>query len=218
MLAMFALQAYLFSGEVETLPHSDFRRCCTPARSRKCRSASRSSAAPSTAGIDDVLGKARAEAARGHGDGPRAFSSVRVADPSLVQELEAAHVRFTGQMDNKVLGTVLSWVLPALIFFAIWSLLIRRIGGAAGGLMEIGKSKAKVYMQTETGVTFADVAGIDEAKQELAEIVDFLRSRAATSAWAARFPRACCCSARRAPARRRWRGRWPARPGCPSSA
>lgn len=176
MLAMFALQAYLFSGEVETLPYSDFKALLHAGKIEEVSVGEQViSGTFSTAGIDDVLGKARAEAARGHGDGPRAFSSVRVADPSLVQELEAAHVRFTGQMDNKVLGTVLSWVLPALIFFAIWSLLIRRIGGAAGGLMEIGKSKAKVYMQTETGVTFADVAGIDEAKQELAEIVDFLK-------------------------------------------
>jgi cell division protease FtsH len=72
-------------------------------------------------------------------------------------------------------STLLSWVLPAVIFFALWGFFIRRVG-AASGVLEIGKSKAKVYMEKQTGVTFDDVAGIDEAKEELMEVVEFLKN------------------------------------------
>src|SRR3972149_5968324 len=73
------------------------------------------------------------------------------------------------------LGEFLYWVLPAVVFFALWGFFIRRMG-AASGIMEIGKSKAKVYMEKQTGVTFDDVAGIDEARQELMEVVEFLKN------------------------------------------
>jgi len=77
-------------------------------------------------------------------------------------------------VENTWLSTLLAWVLPALVFFGLWALLVRRMG-PQGGLMAIGKSKAKVYVERSTGVTFEDVAGIDEARGELEEIVDFLR-------------------------------------------
>src|SRR5208282_113329 len=88
-----------------------------------------------------------------------------------------AKVRFSGQVQNRWLSALLGWVAPALIFFLIWGLLMRRMsGGQLGGLMDIGKSKAKVFVQKETGVHFTDVAGIDEAKDELVEVVDFLKN------------------------------------------
>ena len=112
---------------------------------------------------------------KGAGQGPHVFTTVRVDDPGLIQDLEAAKVRFSGQVENKLLATILSWVVPAVIFFALWGFLMKRMG-AGGGMMEIGKSKAKVYMEKQTGVTFADVAGIDEAKAELMEVVEFLKT------------------------------------------
>ena len=73
------------------------------------------------------------------------------------------------------LSVLLSWVLPVLLFFGLWLLLLRRVG-SQGGLMALGKSKARVYVEHQTGVSFDDVAGIDEAQHELVEIVDFLKA------------------------------------------
>ena len=84
-------------------------------------------------------------------------------------------MRYTAATENRWLSTLLSWVLPAVIFVLVWNFMMRRAGGQMGSMMAIGESKAKVYVQSETGVHFADVAGIDEAKEELMEIVQFLR-------------------------------------------
>src|SRR4029450_1305134 len=104
----------------------------------------------------------------------RRFVTVQLGDPTLIPELETAGVQFQGRIESRWLGTLLSWIVPALVFVAIWGFLMRRTG-TASGLMSIGKSKAKVYVEQATGVTFDDVAGMDEARAELMEIVDFLK-------------------------------------------
>jgi len=105
------------------------------------------------------------------------FVVARVPDANLVAELQAAKVKFAGRIENRWLSTLLSWVAPAVIFVVIWSLFMRRMGGGQmGSMMDVGKSKAKVYVQKNLDVTFADVEGIDEAKEELMEVVDFLKS------------------------------------------
>jgi len=116
------------------------------------------------------------------------FVTVRIDDPDLVRELETAKVRFAGVVESKWLSTLLSWIVPAVIFFALWSVLMKRMGGA-GGMLEIGKSKAKVYVEKQTGVTFADVAGVDEAKEELKEVVEFLKNRDRYGRLGARIPK-----------------------------
>ncbi|MBI1894628.1 MAG: ATP-dependent metallopeptidase FtsH/Yme1/Tma family protein [Candidatus Rokubacteria bacterium] len=126
-------------------------------------------------GLEGLVSKEKLEELKKFGQGEHRFVTVRVDDPTLVQELEASKVRFTGQLENTWLPTLLSWILPALIFFGLWGFFMKRMG-AASGVLEIGKSKAKVYMEKQTGVTFADVAGIDEAKGELMEIVEFLKT------------------------------------------
>jgi len=103
------------------------------------------------------------------------FETVRVEDPGLTAELEKAKVPFKGEVNNNWLPTILSWVVPVALFFLLWSYLGKKMGSAGSGLMQIGKSKAKVYIEKTTGVTFADVAGIDEAEEEVAEIVGFLK-------------------------------------------
>ena len=106
---------------------------------------------------------------------PFAFATVRVEDPGLTAELEAAKIPFKGEVTSNWLPTLLSWVVPVALFFLLWSYLGRKMGSGSGGLMQIGKSKAKVYIEKKTGVTFADVAGIDEAEEEVAEVVGFLK-------------------------------------------
>lgn len=101
----------------------------------------------------------------------------RVEDPQLTAQLDAAKVRYTAAKENRWLSTLMSWVLPAVIFVLVWNVLMRKgMGSHMGSMMEVGQSKAKVYVQSQTGVKFTDVAGIDEAKEELMEVVEFLRN------------------------------------------
>jgi cell division protease FtsH len=104
------------------------------------------------------------------------FTTVRVEDPDLVKELNARGVKFTGVIESTFLRDLLSWVIPALIFGGIWFFLIRRFGQGQKGFMTVGQSKAKIYAEKDTKVTFADVAGVDEAKEELREVIDFLKT------------------------------------------
>jgi cell division protease FtsH len=103
--------------------------------------------------------------------------TIRV-DPDFARDLAQYDVKFSGVVESKLIGSLLSWVIPTLIFFAIWMFLVRRMmeKQGPGGLMSVGKSKAKVYVETDTKVTFDDVAGVDEAKDELMEIVAFLKN------------------------------------------
>jgi cell division protease FtsH len=109
-------------------------------------------------------------------DGLKDFVTTRV-DPELAQSLDKHGVVYTGAIESTWLRDLLSWIIPAIFFVGIWMFAIRRMGqGGLGGLMAIGKSRAKVYVEKETKVTFADVAGVDEVKEELVEIVNFLKN------------------------------------------
>jgi cell division protease FtsH len=129
----------------------------------------------SSDGLESLLAPQKLEELKRLGDGPHRFVAARVEDPGLVAELEQANVKFAGHVENLWLSTLLSWVLPAVVFAGVWILLMRRFGPQQG-LMTIGKSKARVYVEHTTGVTFDDVAGIDEARGELMEVVDFLKN------------------------------------------
>jgi cell division protease FtsH len=123
-------------------------------------------------------------------NGKTAFVTTPVA-PELAARLNEAGVTYAGAVENTWFTTLLSWVLPALVFVGIWMFVIRRMSNrlGAGGLMSIGKSKAKVYIETDIKVTFADVAGVDEAKAELQEVVDFLQNPAEYGRLGARMPK-----------------------------
>jgi cell division protease FtsH len=99
-------------------------------------------------------------------------------EPDLAERLSGYQVPYSRVIESTFLRDVLSWLLPAVLFFAVWLFLFRRLAErqGMGGFMTIGKSRAKVYVQTDTGVTFDDVAGVDESKEELHEVVDFLKN------------------------------------------
>ena len=107
--------------------------------------------------------------------GPEDFQTVRVVDPDLVKQLEARHVKYTGKVDSKWLTNIISWIIPLVFFFILWRILFSRIGPETS-VMSFGKSRAKIYAEKEKKITFVDVAGIDEAKEELQEVVEFLKS------------------------------------------
>jgi len=123
-------------------------------------------------------------------DGRTLFITTRV-EPELAGKLAAHGVTVTGVVESTWLRDLLSWILPVLFFFGVWMFVFRRIAErqGMGGLMSIGKSKAKVYMEREVKVTFGDVAGVDEAKEELREIVDFLKQPRSYGRLGARVPK-----------------------------
>src|SRR5271157_2757353 len=122
--------------------------------------------------------------------GKKYFTTTRV-DPAVAGELQKYGIDYTGSTGENLLRDLLSWVLPILIFFGIWAFFFRRIveKQGMGGLMSVGRSRAKIYVETKTGVTFDDVAGADEAKGELKEVVDFLMDPEQHGRLGARVPK-----------------------------
>jgi cell division protease FtsH len=104
------------------------------------------------------------------------FTTTRVEDPKLTEELESKGVKYSGEVANRWLPELLGWIIPLLFFIGIWGFLFRRMGGAEGGVMSFARSRAKIYADDEVKVRFTDVAGVDEAREELKEIVEFLKN------------------------------------------
>ncbi|MBI5333593.1 MAG: ATP-dependent zinc metalloprotease FtsH [Burkholderiales bacterium] len=127
-------------------------------------------------------------------DGSKTVIVANRVEPALAERLSIYKVPYTRVVESTFLRDLLSWVVPAVVFFALWFFLIRRLAdkqglGGMGGFMSIGKSRAKVYVEQDTGVTFADVAGVDEAKGELQEIVAFLKDPQGYGRLGARMPK-----------------------------
>ncbi len=124
-------------------------------------------------------------------NGRTQFVTTRVA-PDIADQLTQYNVKFSGAVQSTLLTTILSWVLPTLLFFGVWYFVFRRFAnqqGLGGGFMAVGRSKAKVYVETDTKVTFDDVAGVDEAKDELKEVVAFLKNPEEYGRLGARVPK-----------------------------
>jgi cell division protease FtsH len=155
MILFSYLQQAIFSGKVETIPYSQFKQ-----------SIAQGIVANLTVGPENISGTLT-------GSPNKEFVTVRVNDPDLVKELDERKVSYTGRHENRFLSSLLSWILPLGFFFLIWRFAMKKMGPGMG-VMSFSKSKAKIFAQSDTNVSFADVAGIDEAKEELQEVVEFL--------------------------------------------
>ncbi len=158
-LIVLLLQSYITERKTEDeIPYSEFKHSLRAGKIRDL-----------TITQESISGERETE------KGPRRFRTVRVEDSDLVKELEASQVKYKGKVESRWLTNILSWIIPLVFFFFIWRILFSRIGPETS-VMSFGKSRAKVYAEKEKKVTFADVAGIDEAKEELKEVVEFLKT------------------------------------------
>ncbi len=154
------LQQYYFSRKVETIPYGQFKQALVEGNVGKL-----------TIGPENITGTLTGKEKKTG----QQFTTIRVDDPSLVKELDEHKIDYSGRYESKFLSSILSWILPIGIMLLIWRYAMKKMGPGMG-VMSFGKSKAKIFAENETKVTFADVAGIDEAKEELQEVVEFLRN------------------------------------------
>ena len=183
LLGILLLQNLLSQAQrVQTIPYSEFERYLQEGRI--------SDVVVSSQYLEGTLKPKEGEKGKA-GEGseqPTRVIANRV-DPALAERLYRYNVPFSAVAENTFLSQVISWIAPMLLFLAVWMFLIRRVAERQGGLMSIGKSKAKIYVETDTKVTFADVAGVDEAKAELEEIVSFLKAPQDYGRLGARMPK-----------------------------
>src|SRR3954452_15581528 len=126
---------------------------------------------------------------KGGPKGSHPFVAVRIEDPKLIEDLERSSVKFTGEAANKWLAELVGWIIPIIFLVALWSFFIRRMGGAEGGVMSFARSRAKIYADDDVKVRFGDVAGVDEAEDELREIVEFLKNPKKYTSIGGRIPK-----------------------------
>jgi cell division protease FtsH len=175
-LLMLALgQALFFTMQSgETIAYSDFKAAVRAGKVQEV-----------TVAVDRVRGVLKPE-----GDKKaRPFMAVRIEDPKLIEDLEKNGVPHRGEIASRWMGEVLGWVIPVLFIVALWSFFFRRMGGAEGGVMSFARSRAKVYAEDDVKVRFADVAGVDEAEEELKEIVEFLKTPKKYTSIGGRIPK-----------------------------
>ena len=176
LLAVVLLQQWLAGlGRVETVPYSELQALLRDGR-----------VAEIVIAEDHIRGKLRSPLP----DGRDQIYAVRV-DAELARDLENYEVTYTGVVKNTFITTILSWIVPVLVFVVAWLYIFRRMAEkqGMGGFLSVGRSKAKIYMEKQVGVTFADVAGVEEAKEELQEIVRFLQEPESYGRLGARIPK-----------------------------
>ena len=162
-LLLTLLQQYYLSPKVETIPYSKFKQYLTGGQISKV-----------IIGPENISGTLKGKEGK-EGKPEQEFMTVRVDDSNLVKELDEHKVDYSGLYQSKFLNNLLSWIIPIGIFFLIWRFAMKKMGPGYG-VMSFSKSKAKLFAEDGTRVTFEDVAGIDEAKEELQEVVEFLKS------------------------------------------
>jgi cell division protease FtsH len=172
---LLAQQWWRGAQQVEVVPYSEFEQLLAQNRFSEV-----------LVGERQITGKLKSPDEKG-----KTVAVANIVEPDIAERLSKYGVPFTRVHESTFLRDVLSWILPALVFFGVWYLLAQRMAGqqGLGGFMSIGKSRAKVYVEKQTGVTFADVAGVDEAKAELQEVVEFLRNPEHYGRLGARVPK-----------------------------
>jgi cell division protease FtsH len=160
LLVLGVAQAYYMTPPGRSIPYSEFKQLVK-----------NGAVAEVSIGDQAIRGTLKAGDAR-----TKAFTVTRVEDPKLTEELEAKSVKYTGEVINRWLPELLGWIVPLLFLVGIWGFFFRRMSGAEGGVMSFARSKAKIYADDEVKVRFMDVAGVEEAKDELKEIVEFLQN------------------------------------------
>jgi cell division protease FtsH len=175
LLMILALQYFMQGGfAVTDIAYSDFIKAATDGKVQ--------SVVISPTDIQGVM--------KGPNGQPMDFHAVRVDDPNLTTFLQSHDVKFTGKTQNNWLANILSWVLPIVLMFALWNFFMYRMGSGGQGVLSFGQSKAKLVAdQGAKRITFADVAGIEEAKEELQEVVDFLKTPRRFELLGGRIPR-----------------------------
>lgn len=160
---VFILQSFIASAfAIKTIPYSEFLELVKDGK-----------VAEVAISENRIQGRMISESgANGRGD---LFRTIRV-DNQMSDLLAEKGVKHSGKIESNFFGTLLSWIVPLLLFFGIWVLLMRRFQDRQAGFLSLGKSKARVYMQDDIDVRFKDAAGVDEAKEELAEVIDFLKT------------------------------------------
>jgi len=154
-------QMYFLTPNGRTLPYSEFKSLLKAGEITDV-----------TIGDQVIRGTLKQADAKGS----KQFTTNRVDDPKLTEELEAKQVKYTGELANRWLPDLLGWIVPLIFFIGIWGFFFRRMSGAEGGVMSFARSRAKIYADDEVKVRFTDVAGVDEAEDELKEIVEFLKN------------------------------------------
>jgi cell division protease FtsH len=175
ILAFMTLQSLWQARSIEPVPYSEFEKALAEGR-----------VAEVVVGETTITGKLKSP------DGGKTTIVANRVEPDLAERLSKYDVPYTRVIESTFLRDLLSWVVPALVFFGLWFFLVRKLAekqGGLGGFMSIGKSRAKVYVEKDTGVTFADVAGVDEAKAELQEVVEFLKNPKDYGRLGARMPK-----------------------------
>ena len=174
MALLIALELLSLGSAVPQIAYSDFQRLVDAHQVDDLSiSPTRITGVLRQPGAAALLPASDAAAVKGEG-APYRFATIRVADDALSARLAAAGIRYRGETDSNVVSSVLSWAAPVVLFVVVWWLMMRRAGGGVGDYSGIGKSKPRLYVESETGTTFDDIAGIDEAKAELQQIVSFL--------------------------------------------
>jgi len=170
------IQNALFSAfSVKTIPYSEFLRALSENRVTEVA-------------ITSNMIQGRMNDTKDSSGAGQLFRTIRV-DPEISNLLSGHNVIFKGEVESTFARDLLSWVIPIFLFVGVWYFLMKRMQGQQPGFMSLGKNKAKIYMEDEVGVRFDDVAGVDESKQELKEVIEFLKQPERFTAVGGKMPR-----------------------------